>query len=162
VARILSSMRTGTKDSNSPSNRLLARRSFLASCGACLLCSVTSLTGCRAGETKVRSPIGLGKASSVPYGRSYRQTERLVLVRDQSGIAAGSLLCTHATCLLEATQSELICPCHGSRFSLDGIVLQGPAERNLPWYRLRLTESGELMVLFDQLVDASWRLEFVS
>ncbi|AKK27121.1 ubiquinol-cytochrome c reductase iron-sulfur subunit [Mycobacterium sp. EPa45] len=36
--------------------------------------------------------------------------------------------CTHAGCTLSSvTDGTLDCPCHGSRFGLDGAVLRGPA-----------------------------------
>jgi len=40
--------------------------------------------------------------------------------------------CTHLGCkLLEKSDDKLICPCHGSKFTKTGIVLNGPAEKNL-------------------------------
>lgn len=41
--------------------------------------------------------------------------------------------CTHMGCLLHFSEKEklLVCPCHNSRFSLEGEVLKGPATRNL-------------------------------
>ena len=37
--------------------------------------------------------------------------------------------CTHVGCLLRWNGAERIwnCPCHGSRFDVDGSVLEGPA-----------------------------------
>lgn len=42
-------------------------------------------------------------------------------------------ICTHGDCAVGWRPSEglLECPCHGSRFGLDGHVLQGPATRPL-------------------------------
>lgn len=41
--------------------------------------------------------------------------------------------CTHGACgiLWDAAAGEAWCPCHGSRFAVDGAVLQGPAVRPL-------------------------------
>lgn len=41
-------------------------------------------------------------------------------------------ICPHGACDLEWRPDEvdLWCPCHGSRFDLDGTLLQGPAERD--------------------------------
>ena len=45
-----------------------------------------------------------------------------------------SLRCTHLGCLLRFNGAERSwdCPCHGSRFDVDGSVLEGPAVRPLP------------------------------
>ncbi|MFL6241292.1 MAG: FAD-dependent oxidoreductase [Actinomycetes bacterium] len=55
--------------------------------------------------------------------------------RDESGqLHAVSLRCTHMGCLLRFNGAETSwdCPCHGSRFDVDGNVLEGPAVRPLP------------------------------
>lgn len=41
--------------------------------------------------------------------------------------------CTHLGCRLETNEAELTedCPCHGSRYTADGVVLDGPARKDL-------------------------------
>lgn len=40
--------------------------------------------------------------------------------------------CPHLGCQINRFDKEqLVCPCHGSRFSLEGNVLEGPATQNL-------------------------------
>lgn len=40
--------------------------------------------------------------------------------------------CTHLGCKInQATNSKLVCPCHGSEYDLNGLVLKGPAYKNL-------------------------------
>jgi glycine/D-amino acid oxidase-like deaminating enzyme/nitrite reductase/ring-hydroxylating ferredoxin subunit len=53
---------------------------------------------------------------------------------EQGGVHAVSLRCTHLGCLLRFNDAERSwdCPCHGSRFDVDGAVLEGPATRPLP------------------------------
>ena len=54
--------------------------------------------------------------------------------RDEAGeLHAVSLRCTHLGCLLRfnAAERSWDCPCHGSRFDVDGDVLEGPATRSL-------------------------------
>lgn len=43
------------------------------------------------------------------------------------------LLCPHMKCLLTFNKEEKTwdCPCHGSRFDIDGNLLEGPAKENL-------------------------------
>jgi len=54
--------------------------------------------------------------------------------RDASGqVHAVSARCTHLGCLVAFNRAEQAweCPCHGSRFDVDGRILQGPATRPL-------------------------------
>ncbi|MET9397103.1 FAD-dependent oxidoreductase [Kitasatospora sp. NPDC002965] len=48
---------------------------------------------------------------------------------DQGALHAVSAVCTHLGCLVAFNNAERTweCPCHGSRFAVDGEVLQGPA-----------------------------------
>jgi cytochrome b6-f complex iron-sulfur subunit len=45
-----------------------------------------------------------------------------------------SSICTHAGCTVRFSSTGLLCPCHGSRFALDGSVTRGPATRPLAEY----------------------------
>ena len=70
------------------------------------------------GEARV-VPDGLGKKGI------YRHEDRT--------LHAVSLRCTHMGCLVRfnAAERSWDCPCHGSRFAVDGSVLEGPAVRPL-------------------------------
>ncbi|KUN90206.1 [Fe-S]-binding protein [Streptomyces bungoensis] len=60
--------------------------------------------------------------------------ERLAVHRDEEGeLHAVSARCTHLGCLVAFNRAERAweCPCHGSRFDVDGSVIQGPAVRPL-------------------------------
>lgn len=60
--------------------------------------------------------------------------EKLAVYRDDSGrLHAVSALCTHMGCQVAFNPSERSwdCPCHGSRFGIDGAVLDGPANKRL-------------------------------
>lgn len=60
---------------------------------------------------------------------------RCAVYRDEGGnVHALSARCTHLGCLVAFNEAETAweCPCHGSRFGIDGEVVQGPALRPLP------------------------------
>jgi glycine/D-amino acid oxidase-like deaminating enzyme/nitrite reductase/ring-hydroxylating ferredoxin subunit len=52
---------------------------------------------------------------------------------ERGGLHAVSLRCTHLGCMLRFNSAETSwdCPCHGSRFDVDGGVLEGPAVKPL-------------------------------
>jgi Rieske Fe-S protein len=55
----------------------------------------------------------------------------LAVVREGGSLLALDLTCTHLGCTVKATEQGFSCPCHGSRFSRRGDVLNGPATRAL-------------------------------
>lgn len=60
--------------------------------------------------------------------------ERVAAYRDEQGqLHLVSAICTHMGCILHWNNGEKSwdCPCHGSRFAVDGEVLEGPAYQNL-------------------------------
>lgn len=67
--------------------------------------------------------------------------------RDQDGVHALSIVCTHLGCLVAWNQAadEMICPCHGSRYDASGQVMQGPAPLPLKRYDVRV--SGDTVVV---------------
>lgn len=65
--------------------------------------------------------------------------QRCAVYRDDSGVLHGvSARCTHLGCIVHFNDAERAweCPCHGSRFDIDGSVLQGPANKPLEAARL--------------------------
>ncbi len=57
----------------------------------------------------------------------------VVLTQPVAGDFKGfSNICTHTGCTLnEVADGTINCPCHGSKFNLDGTVARGPASRPL-------------------------------
>ncbi|MEW6321889.1 MAG: Rieske 2Fe-2S domain-containing protein [Acidobacteriota bacterium] len=70
----------------------------------------------------------------VPPGRS------VALYRDEAGVYAISIVCTHLGCIVKPTAAGFECPCHGSAFARDGAVTRGPAPQPLPW--IKVTADG--------------------
>ncbi len=56
--------------------------------------------------------------------------------------------CSHLGCRINRQMgSELVCPCHGSRYSIDGIVLSGPAARDLEVLEYRIDEKKKKFII---------------
>jgi len=78
-------------------------------------------------------PAEAGSDEDVPRGEARVVRDgvgKKGVYRDEDGILhAVSLRCTHLGCLLRFNGAETSwdCPCHGSRFDVDGRVLEGPA-----------------------------------
>jgi glycine/D-amino acid oxidase-like deaminating enzyme/nitrite reductase/ring-hydroxylating ferredoxin subunit len=79
------------------------------------------------------APAEVKSASEIPRGegRILRGgVKKIAAYRDDSGVLhAVSAVCTHLGCQVAWNPGERSwdCPCHGSRFDVDGEVLQGPA-----------------------------------
>ena len=56
----------------------------------------------------------------------------LIVIKDEYKTRFLSAKCTHLGCNIHSVENnELVCPCHGSRFSLNGDCLKGPAKEGL-------------------------------
>ena len=82
-------------------------------------------------------PAETGDSAEIPAGEARVVRDgvgKTGVYRDESGtLHAVSLRCTHLGCLLRFNSAERSwdCPCHGSRFDVDGEVLEGPASHPL-------------------------------
>ena len=77
----------------------------------------------------------------------------VVVARNQRGIHAISMRCTHLDCGLTRHTNGFACPCHGSRFDNRGKPVRGPATEALPWYSVQIDE-GWVLVDLDREVEA--------
>ena len=65
-------------------------------------------------------------------GGSVKVSDELMLIRkSESTFIAVRTICTHKGCDVELEGDKFVCPCHGSEFTIDGTVTQGPATKNL-------------------------------
>jgi glycine/D-amino acid oxidase-like deaminating enzyme/nitrite reductase/ring-hydroxylating ferredoxin subunit len=83
----------------------------------------------RGADVRDRRDIPSGEGAIVRDG-----TSLVAVYRDPDGaLHERSAVCTHLGCVVQWNSSEKSwdCPCHGSRFSVDGAVLNGPAKAGL-------------------------------
>lgn len=74
----------------------------------------------------------LAKTADVPVGSGVI-VDDVVITQPTAGVFKGfSTVCPHAGCnVSKVTDGKIVCPCHGSKFNLDGTVDQGPADKPL-------------------------------
>ncbi|WP_319452243.1 MULTISPECIES: Rieske (2Fe-2S) protein [unclassified Mycobacterium] len=87
------------------------------------------------GTASTATPSGpkeLAKTADVPVGSGVI-VDDVVVTQPAAGDFKGfSSVCTHAGCnVSEIVDGVIVCPCHGSKFNLDGSVANGPATKPL-------------------------------
>jgi cytochrome b6-f complex iron-sulfur subunit len=91
---------------------------------------------------RIRRPeeIAVGTLIALPKQRVY-------VMRSQEGFIAFSTVCTHLGCMTkyEPENNRIFCPCHGSQYTIEGVVTAGPAPRPLPRFEL-VVDKGFLVV----------------
>jgi len=125
--------------------RVITAAAGLAAAGAAAGCGGTtggSATAAPAAMSTADTPAAaagsagtkLGPAADVPVGGgTVYETLEVVVTQPVAGRFEGlSAVCTHTGCIVDTVADGLIeCPCHGSRYHLDGTVARGPAPRAL-------------------------------
>jgi cytochrome b6-f complex iron-sulfur subunit len=70
------------------------------------------------------------------------------LTNSDKGVVAIYKVCTHLGCLYAwvGQNTRFECPCHGSKYKLDGTWIEGPAPRSLDRFEMTITTtSGQLV-----------------
>jgi Rieske Fe-S protein len=81
------------------------------------------------------------------------------LVRDASGFYAIERVCPHLGCQVRMEETTFTCPCHGSKFATDGVVINGPADRPLQQLQVGQLSDGRLVVDAGVTVPAGTRFQ---
>ncbi|MDE3235268.1 MAG: Rieske 2Fe-2S domain-containing protein [Bacteroidota bacterium] len=130
---------------------------FVAACAACLSASCgksasspanSSGTGTGTGPTSFNVDLG---SQITNVGDSLVQNG-VIIVRTASGNTASSFAAVQVACTHQGTSigyeksaNDFLCPNHGSRFALDGSVINGPATNPLKKYNIAI--SGSTMTI---------------
>ncbi len=132
----------------------MERRQFfyLAGLGTSTLFAGNLLTSCSKDdndENDPGTPSGTKKitidlndaayASLAANGGSAIKDNVLIIHTTGSNYFAFSKICTHQGCTVGFNGTDIVCPCHGSKFATTGAVLQGPATSALPTYNTALS-----------------------
>ncbi len=87
------------------------------------------------------SPLAKTKSAALVQ---YQNGSLLVDRPGDSSFNALSSICTHQGCTItgfDSSSQQFICPCHGSKFSTTGQVIQGPAGAPLPKYQTQFANN---------------------
>jgi Rieske Fe-S protein len=98
------------------------------------------------GATAAPTANVIAKTADVPVGSGVI-VDKVVVTQPTAGVFKGfSATCTHAGCTVNKIADGTIdCPCHGSKYNLDGSVAKGPAQKPLPVQAI--TVEGDSIVL---------------
>ncbi len=104
-------------------------------------------------DPQPQSDFDVGSADTYQTGsRTVIASIPALLIHNENGFTAISLVCTHLGCTLESKQDGFACPCHGSRFDLNGNVVRGPANKALSSLKVSVTDDGRLHIFTDASV----------
>ena len=117
----------------------------LAACGG-------GSSGGGSGSGQVATPDASGALADVgdiPVGGALSATATdgspIILVQATEGAVTGlSAVCTHQGCTVAVDGDKLVCPCHGSVFTLEGANVSGPAPTPLPGFAVHVSEGAVL------------------
>lgn len=133
----------------------VSRKAVLAGAGVGV--AAAALAACSSGSDSSASSSSSAESSSAAAGAALTKTGdvpvgsgvivgKTVVTQPTAGeFKAFSAVCTHSGCLVNKVADGTIdCPCHGSKFSLDGQVVNGPAKK--PLEPVNITVQGESIV----------------
>lgn len=96
---------------------------------------------------KAPSSYDLGLAADFPAsGKLIRLDIPAIIYKTRDGFQAFSLVCTHLGCTVEQDGESFSCPCHGSRFDQNGMVLKGPATERLLTLNVTVSDDGRVVL----------------
>ena len=143
----------------------IARRDFLALLGRGALWATAGITVVAVlrylSFTEPTPPqvFALDEPKSYPPDSTTPVAEgRAFIKHDERGLYAINATCTHLGCLVKQSQSGFDCPCHGSRYTPNGAVTNGPATQPLSYSALSINADGKVVLDLSQTVGVETRL----
>jgi cytochrome b6-f complex iron-sulfur subunit len=134
-------------------NRRKALQQMVAG-GATLFVVPSALAACKNGKKKSTdsSPltVNLNDSQFAPLKQQggFVVTDNTIIINTAAdGLIALSSICTHKGCTVgyDKANQYILCPCHHSEFAFNGSVIQGPATKPLPKYKI--TRDGDKLTI---------------
>lgn len=140
----------------------MKRRNFIQmSCLGCLgaAAGISLLESCATGQyvnsTINNNVLTIKKTDFIVIKKDKQVSRKFVLVKNdaypfpicvfkisENEYTALYMECTHQGCELNAYQTQLVCPCHGSEFDNKGNVLEGPADSPLKQFEVKTDDQN--------------------
>ena len=108
-------------------------------------------------------PITVGTVDNIEMNSlTPVESEAVAIGRDEDGLWAVGLLCTHLGCTIGVDSPDksqisyaqgIECGCHGSEFTRDGLLVFGPANRALDCFLVSIGSSGAVTIDMQTEVD---------
>jgi Rieske Fe-S protein len=137
--------------------RIVGVGALASSAPICIACS-----GPKTGQAEASGQFSGGNVNSLQPGAPHvLSSEPVVVILDDKGVYAMSLICTHAQCDMRDNGSVdangISCNCHGSNFDVDCNPISGPAHSPLKHYLVTIDANGAITVNADQVVSQDAR-----
>ena len=151
----------------------LNRRQFVVTAAvtaaaACCACEMAQAADAPAGgdqHDRPHGPLPKGPFDAGPksnYSKdgvtdTFAKKERILIIRHDGKIYAPTATCTHKNCAVKLKGEDIVCPCHGSKYSIEGTSTKGPAKGSLYRYAIKVDEKGHVIVDRDkQFEEKDW------
>lgn len=156
--------------SDTASPEALSRKNFIGTLGAYTCMGGISLALAGALRSAVPSvfpdpslQFKIGKIEDFVLGQTkHFEAENVLVIQDDEGLFSISTVCTHLGCVVNQNEEGFHCPCHGSKYDKNGIVIQGPAPKALPWFHIARLPSGQLSVDCSKEVPIGTKFDFTT
>lgn len=111
----------------------------------------------KVGEFGGTFEVSTEKLPKAGAGPDAYESGRFWLVNTDSGVLALYKVCVHLGCLYKWTPSNdrFECPCHGSKYQVDGTYIEGPAPRNLDRFVIDAVDSKGAVLASTKKGDAN-------
>ncbi len=117
-----------------PRQQVLRGAGLVLTAGVVAACGDGGDKAAAGSDTSKTSASGgaIAKTADVPVGSGVIVDDVVITQPSEGDFKGFSAKCTHKGCTVNKVADGTIdCPCHGSKFSLDGSVVKGPAAKPL-------------------------------
>ena len=160
--------------SSSETETQLNRRNFVILAAATAATAACACESAQAAEAAGKGPppntgtVNVGPKSKYAkdgISDEFAKKNRVLVVRHEGKIYCPTATCTHKNCAVKlkenaSKEKEIVCPCHGSRFTVQGTSTKGPAKGSLYRYALSVDANGDIIVNKEkQFSEKEWEQE---